>query len=131
MAIEDLKRSISKSELTKSTPRALRPPQTDFSELRAIDNAVIYAWIDELEDEFVLQSGIAIARTLDRTRPRWGKVVAVGPESLVKVGQYVLPENTHDCFGAVYNGLELWKTYDEWVVLASSDPKITQTMNGD
>ena len=103
------------SKITASLPASeaelKRRRGIDFSPLKVVNEyTCLFVWVDELEDFFEHSSGLIIRRTLDRSRPRWGKVVVAHPTSSVQVGEYILPEAAHDYFGGVYDGIEVWMT---------------------
>ena len=113
---------------TMSAPVADRT-EIDYTTLHPITDTIVFTWVDEQEDEFVTTSGIVVKRTLDKTRQRWGLVVAVGPLSQAVAGQYILPANANNPFGGVYCGLELWACKDKDVIVMSDDKTITQVTN--
>jgi hypothetical protein len=92
------------------------------------EDSILFCWVDELEDSFTHSSGIQIARTLDKRKDRWGKVLKVHPSVKdIKSGDYILTEKTHDVFGAVWKGLELWMTSSKDLVFVTEDSKFTET----
>lgn len=110
--------SLSKSERT----------EVDYTTIRMINkNSVMFVWVDELRDDYhEHSSGILLSTSLSNTKDRWGKVVqvhsSVSPDD-VKINDYILPEKTHDVFGGVIGGLEVWMTYLDDIVLVTSDIK--------
>ena len=115
---------------TASDPtRKVLEPNLDKLELSQEDS-IVFCWIDELETEWQHSSGIVIARTLDRKKDRWGKVLKVHPSIKdIKYGDYILPEKTHEPFGGVWEGLEIWMTYSKDITLVTPDKSFTETLN--
>jgi len=105
------------------------PDNIDFTKIKPLGDNIVFYWVDDVEDSYELSSGIVIARTLSKNRDRWGKIVAVGPKSAAEVGQYVLPDKVCEPFGAMWEGLEIWRTRDDMVVCVSDDYEVTKTMN--
>jgi len=102
----------------------------DFNKIRLINqDNVMFVWVDELYEDYEHSSGLVIARTLSKTRDRWGMAVRVGDNSEVKVGEYILPEKCKDDFGAVYEGIELWTTTDDMIFVVSDDITATYQVN--
>lgn len=72
-------------------------------------------------------SGIVIAQTdAQQKLPRWGKVVAVGPDSGVSVGEFILIEALMWSFGTEVDGEKMWKTDDSHVLMVTDDEETTQ-----
>ena len=111
-----------------------------MSNLRPLSNNVLFVWVDEIKgnEDYQHASGLIIERKLDRTRDRWGKVIAVGADELdIEVGDYILPEKTHEPFGANHivkefadQNIEVWMTKAKDILLVSQDETVTHTMNG-
>lgn len=103
--------------------------------LRALNDNILFTWIDDQEEEFTTSFGLVIQRKTDRSRPRWGRVISVGPLSTAKVGEYILPENVPDPYGGFYeiDGklVEVWRTTDAMTIAVTDDKSITETMNAD
>jgi len=72
------------------------------------------------------ESGIIIP-TLDSSQklPRWGKVIAAGPESEVKEGEYILIEALMWSFGIEFEGEKIWKTDDSKIMMVTEDVQET------
>lgn len=74
-------------------------------------------------------SGIIIP-TLDSAQkiPRWGVVIAAGPESEVAEGEYILIESLMWSNGSVseFNGEKVWKTEDKYIMLATTNIEETR-----
>jgi len=74
-------------------------------------------------------SGIIIP-TLDSSQknPRWGQVLAVGPDSQVNVGDYIFIEALQWTFGTEIDGQKMWKTEDSRVLFATEDETLVYKM---
>lgn len=72
-------------------------------------------------------SGIIIAQTdMQQKLPRWGEVLAVGPEATVKPGDYILVEGLMWTFGTEIDGQKMWKTDEEQIIVVTNDLKATE-----
>jgi co-chaperonin GroES (HSP10) len=72
------------------------------------------------------ESGIIISTTDEGQKvPRWGKVLAVGPEAQVAVGEFVLIEALQWSFSTEFEGEQIWKTDDTRVIMVTTDPMET------
>lgn len=75
------------------------------------------------------KSGIIIP-TLDSAQklPRWGVVVAAGPESEVTEGDYILIEALMWSNGSVskFDDESVWKTEDKYIMLMTNDLEETK-----
>jgi hypothetical protein len=121
----DGKNSRGKATASQS---GIDPKKIDFTKLEAINDTVVFYWVDDESLEFKTGAGIIIQRNLRKDRDRWGCVVSTGPKvTQVAVGEYILPEKVNNPFGAVYQGLEVWATAEENIILASSDYEDTKT----
>jgi co-chaperonin GroES (HSP10) len=97
-----------------------------------LKNNVMFKFLDETagsKGKFTdrkTEGGI-ILPTLDSSQklPRWGKVVAVGPDAQVAVGEYILIEALMWSFGTEVDGEKMWKTDDSKIVLVTDD--VTET----
>lgn len=97
-----------------------------------IKNNVLFQFLDEISGpkrkftDRKTEGGI-ILPVLDsgQKSPRWGKVLAAGPEADVKVGEYVLIETLMWSNGTQVDGVKLWKTDDSKVMLVTND--VTET----
>jgi len=71
-------------------------------------------------------SGIIIAQTdMQQKLPRWGEVLAVGPDSTIKVGEYILVNALMWTYGTEIDGQKMWKTDDGQIIFATDDHKLT------
>jgi co-chaperonin GroES (HSP10) len=60
------------------------------------------------------------------TDARWGKVLAVGPETKdIKVGDIVLIEYGKWTVGFKYDGINVWKSDEEKVIALGDDESVT------
>lgn len=67
-------------------------------------------------------SGIVIsARKADQNNPRWGQVLAVGPDSDVKVGEYIFIEGSAWSPEIEFAGEKFWKTDDYRIIMTTDD----------
>ncbi len=104
--------------------------------MKVLGKKIIFTWVDETEDKEFIKNGLIFTRKLDAKRSRWGKVVAIGPEvSEVLVGEYILPEEAQEPFGAVVkeNGVktEYWACWEKDVALVTDDVTETYQVNGE
>lgn len=85
-------------------------------------DTIIFQFIDEtsgIQRGFtdVTKSGIVIAQAPSQQKvARWGKVVAVGPESGVLPGQFVLIEALQWTTRTEIDGDNFWKTEDSRIL---------------
>lgn len=93
---------------------------------------IIFRFLDETGggkgkfSDRVLTSGIIIAQTdMQQKQPRWGEVLAVGPESTIKVGEYVLVNALMWTYGTEIDGQKMWKTDDGQLIFATDDINLT------
>jgi co-chaperonin GroES (HSP10) len=97
-------------------------------------NNIMFCFLDETSGskgkftERKLASGIVLP-TLDSSQklPRWGEVLAAGPESQVKPGEYILIESLMWTFGTEVDGQKMWKTDDQKIIMVTDD--INETYN--
>lgn len=93
---------------------------------------IIFRFLDETGggkgkfSDRVLASGIIIAQTdMQQKQPRWGEVLAVGPDSTIKVGEYVLVNALMWTYGTEIDGQKMWKTDDGQLIFATDDINLT------
>jgi co-chaperonin GroES (HSP10) len=93
---------------------------------------IIFRFLDETGggkgkfSDRVLTSGIIIAQTdMQQKQPRWGEVLAVGPDSTIKVGEYVLVNALMWTYGTEIDGQKMWKTDDGQLIFATDDINLT------
>lgn len=97
--------------------------------LKPLKNNIIFKFLDETggsKGKFTdrrTASGIVLP-TLDSSQkhPRWGQVIAVGPEAEVSPGEFILIEALMWSFGTEFDGEKLWKTDDTKVMMVTDDP---------
>lgn len=95
--------------------------------LNPLRDVILFEFIDEtsgMQRSFtdVTKSGIIIAHAPSQQKiARWGRVLAVGPESGVKVGEYVLIEALQWTTRTEVDGLIIWKTEDSRVLAVVDD----------
>jgi co-chaperonin GroES (HSP10) len=97
-------------------------------------NNVMFQFLDETTgskgkfNERKLDSGI-ILPTLDSAQklPRWGMVIAAGPTAQVKVGEYILIQSLMWTYGTEVDGVKMWKTDDEKIIMVTDD--VSETTN--
>lgn len=72
------------------------------------------------------ESGIVLP-TLDSSQklPRWGRVVAAGPKSAVKPGEFILIEALMWTYGVELEDQKYWKTEDSKVMMVTDDISLT------
>lgn len=93
-----------------------------------LKNNILFKFLDETggaKGKFTdrkTASGIVLP-TLDSGQklPRWGEVLAVGPDSDVQVGEYILIEGLMWSFGTEVDGVKMWKTDDSKVLFVTDD----------
>jgi co-chaperonin GroES (HSP10) len=96
--------------------------------LEPISNNIMFYFLDSTggsKGKFTdrrTESGIIISTTDEGQKvPRWGKVVAVGPEAQVAVGDFILVEALQWSFNTEFEGEKLWKTDDTRVIMVTDD----------
>lgn len=97
--------------------------------LQPIHNHILFQFVDDAVGDSLVtktKSGIMMSRDMDfdeQRDPRWGKVLAVGPEvdELIKVNEYILIESLQWTPGIEFNGIKLWKTVEPKVLAVSSE----------
>ena len=98
------------------------------STIKPLRNNILFIFLDETsgpKGKFTdrkTKEGI-ILPILDSTQkhPRWGKVLAVGPDTTVKVGEYILIEGLQWTFGVKLDDVKMWKTDDSRVIVVTDD----------
>jgi co-chaperonin GroES (HSP10) len=101
--------------------------------LSPIKNAVLFQFLDETNSstgKFTERSAgilyIGSVQNNQSTKPRWGKVLAVGPTvDGVEVGDFILIEAGKWTVRTEVDGVPLWKTDDTWIIGATTDEKLT------
>ena len=97
--------------------------------LNVLKNYIMFQFLDEtggakgkFTDRKYGETGIIIP-VLDSSQklPRWGKVVAAGPEAQVVEGEYILIEALMWSYGIDFDGEKLWKTDDSKVMMVTDD----------
>lgn len=103
--------------------------------LHPLKNSIMFEFLDETggsKGKFTdraTSSGIIIAQADQQQKlPRWGKVIAVGPKSAVKVGEFVLIEALMWTFGTEVNNQKMWKTDDSRVMMVTDNIEDTVGM---
>lgn len=100
-------------------------------QLKPLKDNILFQWIDDFEQETTLASGIVLQRSLNKERNRWGQIIAVGPLSQAKVGEYILPADHVEAYGAHCEDVkeQIWRVRDENVLLLSTDYNHTEPLN--
>lgn len=94
--------------------------------LKPLHNSILFVFFDDTAGVgFISKTRSGILMTNQdmslQTIPRWGRVVAVGPEvETVKSGQYILIEPLMWTMGFEYDEVKIWKT-DESKVMGITD----------
>ena len=98
-----------------------------------LKNNIMFQFLDETGGskgtfaDRATASGIIIAQTAAQQKlPRWGKVTAVGPDSAVSIGDFILVEALMWTFGTEIDGEKMWKTDDSRVLMVTDDEKTTE-----
>lgn len=98
-----------------------------------LKNNIMFEFLDEtggakgkFTDRRYGETGIIIP-TLDSSQklPRWGRVLAVGPEATVVEGEYILIEALMWTYGTEVDGVKMWKTDDSKVLMVTDDVEET------
>ena len=94
--------------------------------LRPLGNSVLFCFLDDTKDgRFIDRSAAGIIltnRNLDQSGPRWGKVLAVGPEvKEFKNGDYILIEGLQWTSGFTYDDVKIWRTVEPKVMAVTDD----------
>lgn len=106
--------------------------------LKPFKDNILFQWLDGTETETVHSSGIILTRDLRKDRNRWGIIIAVGPLSTAKVGEYILPDSHVEAYGAKHpdaqqdvrnEKTEVWRVRDENVLLVTSDYMSTMPLS--
>ncbi len=106
--------------------------------LKPLKDSILFIWLDADEFETTTSSGIVLQRTLNTARNRWGKIIAVGPLSTAKVGEYILCDNHVEAYGAKHpdspqnernEKRDVWRVRDENVICVTSDYNVTLPLN--
>lgn len=92
-----------------------------------LKNNILFQFLDETTGakgrftDRTLASGI-ILPTLDSTQktPRWGQVIAAGPDAQVSTNDYILIEGLMWSYGVEIDGVKYWKTDDTKILVATS-----------
>ena len=115
---------------TASVSKELRG-EMNFSKICVTaEKGVAFIWLDEIESDYEHSSGLILTRDLSKQKNRWGVVVKThAGVTDVKVGEYILPEKTNAPFGAVYNGIEVWRCSIDDILLVTDDKN--DTISGD
>lgn len=103
------------------------------SKIKPLKNNILFQFLDETggsKGKFTnrrTEAGI-ILPTLnsDQKSPRWGKVVAVGPDVAgVSVGEYIYIEALAWTYGVTFEDDKYWKTDDSRIIFVTDDPEET------
>ena len=92
------------------------------TKLKPLGNVIIFQFIDEIMGKKrafndVTPSGIVIVGAASHQKnPRWGKVVASGPDSGVKIDEYVLIEALKWTVSFNIDDNKHWKTESDFVL---------------
>jgi len=96
--------------------------------IKPLRNVVMFEFLDETigaKGAFVPSSyggRIAlVAGTNTQKINRWGKVLAVGPDAGVAVGDYVLIESLMWMEGTKIDGVKMWKTDDTKIICSTTE----------
>lgn len=99
--------------------------------IQPLRNNIMFKFLDESGGEKNKfqdrQRGLIVLPKLDSTQkqPRWGVVVAAGPDADVKPGEYIFIEGLMWSYGVSFEGEKLWKTDDTKVIFATDDVEAT------
>jgi co-chaperonin GroES (HSP10) len=104
--------------------------------LRPLHNTILFQFLDETagaRGRFSERTkGSIIIPVLDSAQhktDRWGKVVSVGPDvDGVAPGEFVLIQALQWTRAAEIDGMKLWKTNDDKVIVVTDDEASTYTL---
>lgn len=108
--------------------------------LRPLKDSILFKWVDADEQEVTLSSGIVLQRTLNVNRNRWGIIIAVGPLSTAKVGEYILCDKAAEAYGAKHpdspqdqrdSKRDVWRVRDSDVLCVTTHKDVTMPLNDD
>ena len=106
--------------------------------LRPLKDNILFTWLDGEEDETTTASGIVLTRDLNKERNRWGRIIAVGPHSTARVGEFILCDNHVEPYGAKHpddkrtdrnEARDVWRVRDENVLCVTDDYNVTMPLN--
>lgn len=96
--------------------------------LEVLNNGVLFRFLDTTSGQQgkftdrASASGIIIsARRADQNNPRWGEVIAIGPDAAVSVGDYIFIEGGAWSPEITFAGESFWKTDDERIIMSTTD----------
>lgn len=105
-----------------------------MSILKPLKDNILFTWLDAEEDDRTTASGIIISKELSGSKNRWGRIIAVGPLSNAKVGEFILCESEVEAWGAKHPDdprcnrdpkYDVWRVRDENVIAVTSDYNVT------
>jgi co-chaperonin GroES (HSP10) len=103
-----------------------------FDKLRPLKNVILFQFLDEAggpQGKFQERTnGLIVIPKLDSNQksPRWGKVVAVGPDVYgVSENDFVLIEGLQWTRHEVFEGEKIWMTNDTKVLMVTDDESLT------
>lgn len=95
--------------------------------IRPLNNNVMFQFLEETggaKGRFhaTTKSGIILATGADhQKRNKWGVVLAAGPKTTVKPGEYILIESLMWMEGTEVDGVKMWKTDDTKILAVTDD----------
>ena len=104
------------------------PGKVGINRLSLIQNNVLFRFLDDTsgtQNRFTDRasaSGIIVsARRAEQNNPRWGEVIAVGPNADVNVGDYIFIEGSAWSTKITFAGESFWKTDDDRIIMSTTD----------
>lgn len=109
-------------------PEELKAHTEAIQRLQPINDGVLFQFLDStggtkrMFTDRATASGIIIsAQRADQQMPRWGQVLAVGPDVDISVGEYILIEGGRWSPDTTIMGTQLWKTDGQQILAVSMD----------
>ncbi len=94
--------------------------------LRAIGNAVLFQFVEKIKNGQIVdetKSGIILnANVTEQHKPRWGRVLSVGPDVKEELFEYILIEPLKWTNSITFEGESFWQTDDEKILLTATSP---------
>lgn len=99
------------------------------ADIEVIGTNVVFQFLDEIggpkrmfTDRKSAGGIIVTAQRAEQREPRWGVALAVGPDSVVTPGEYILIEGSMWTRDTRVAGESVWKTEDQHIMAVTDDP---------